>query len=182
MKKTLKRRDATEDLSSVDLAAWTHNTNVMVSGYTPLQLMTGKSVMYPGIAQGNEATESMYENEGVRRIMEGHFEVGKKFRELEFGSKIEKAANSRMQGFEDMVIEKDDRVFYQTQNEKAWLGPAKALNVDKNWVWISGNGDYKKVPKCNVKLSTKKDTVDFEDVEDEKEETEERIRMRSMTK
>ena len=81
-----------------------------------------------------------------------------------------------------MVIEKDDRVFYQTQNEKAWLGPAKVLNVDKNWVWISGNGDYKKVPKCNVKLSTKKDTVYFEDVEDEKEETVEKMRMRSMTK
>ena len=41
---------------AVEMAAWTHNTNVMVSSYTPLQLMTGKSVTYPGISQGNEAT------------------------------------------------------------------------------------------------------------------------------
>ena len=34
-------------------ACWTHNTNVMVSGYNPLTLMTGKSVVIPGISTGN---------------------------------------------------------------------------------------------------------------------------------
>ena len=46
-------------------------------------------------------------------------------------------------------------VFYQTNNEKAWLGPAKVMDVDKNWVFIAGNGDIKKVPKCNVILNMK---------------------------
>ena len=41
-------------------------------------------------------TESMLEDEGVQRIIEGYFEVLKNFRELEFGGKIEKAANSRI--------------------------------------------------------------------------------------
>ena len=57
------------------------------------------------------AAESMFEDEGVRRIMEGHFEIGKKFRELEFGAKIDKAAGARMKGFEDMIIEKNDKVY-----------------------------------------------------------------------
>ncbi len=60
-----------------------------------------------------------------------------------------------MKGFENMVIQKDYKVFYQTNNEKAWLGPAKVLDVDKNWILIAGNGDIKKVPKCNVKLNVK---------------------------
>ena len=77
-------------------------------------------------------TESMYEDEAVRKIMENHFEVGRKFRELEFGVKLDKAMSARMKGFEDMIIQKDDKVFYQTNNEKAWLGPTKVLNVDKN--------------------------------------------------
>ena len=71
----------------VEMVAWTHNMNAIVSGFTPLQVMTGKSVTYPGISQGNKAMESVFEYEGVRHIMEGHFEVGKKFRELEFWSK-----------------------------------------------------------------------------------------------
>ena len=46
---------------------------------------------------------------------------------------------------------KNYEVFYQTQNEKAWL--EKVTDVDKNRVWIAGNSDLKKVPKCNVKFS-----------------------------
>ena len=48
----------------------------------------------------------MFEDEGAQRIIEGHFKVRKKFRELEFGGKIEKAANARMRVYENMVIEK----------------------------------------------------------------------------
>ena len=75
--------------------------------------------------------------------MEKHFEISKEFREIVFGSKIDKALSARMKGFENMVIQKDDMVFYQTNNEKAWLGPAKVMDVDKNWVFIAGNGDIK---------------------------------------
>ena len=63
--------------------------------------------------------------------------------------------DARMKGFENMVIQKDDKVFYQTNNEKAWLGPTKVLDVDKNWIFVAGNGDIKKVPKCNVILNVR---------------------------
>jgi hypothetical protein len=56
-------------------------------------------------------------------------------------------------------------VFYQTSNEKAWLGPAKVLDVDKNWIFVAGNGEMKKIPKCNVKLNVK-----VNNEEEEKEE------------
>ena len=68
------------------------------------------------------ATESMYEDEAVREAIEKHFEIAKEFREIEFGSKIDKAINARMKGFENMIIQRDDMVFYQTNNEKALLG------------------------------------------------------------
>ena len=41
------------------MASWTHNTNVNVKGFKPLQLMTGKSVMIPGLTIGNFATDCM---------------------------------------------------------------------------------------------------------------------------
>ena len=141
----------------------------MVSGYNPLTLMTGKCVVIRGISTGNIATESRFEDEAVRETMENHFEIAKEFREIEFGSKIDKAINARMKGFENMVIQKDDKVFYQTNNEKAWLGPAKVLDVDKNWIFIAGNGDIKKVPKCNVKLNMKASN-DSKDLEEDKED------------
>ena len=57
------------------------------------------------------ATESRFEDEAVRETMENRFEIAKQFREIEFGSKIDKAMRARMKGYEDMVIQKGDMVF-----------------------------------------------------------------------
>ena len=141
---------------AVDIASWTYNTNIMVSGFTPLQLIKGKSLIFPGLSLGNEVTESMFEDEGVRTIIERQREVGKKFREYEFGRKLETATSARAKGYENIVIESGDEVYYQTQNEKTWLGTSKVKKVEKNWVWIVANGDLKKVPKCNVRLYRKR--------------------------
>ena len=74
---------------AVMMAAWTHDTNVNVHGQTPLHLVTGKSVIYPGLTIGNVATEYLYDDEGVRKIMKRHYEVMKNFREAEFSRKLE---------------------------------------------------------------------------------------------
>ena len=45
-----KLRMEDENLSlqtAVKMAAWTHNTSVNILGYSPLQLVTGKSVVLP---------------------------------------------------------------------------------------------------------------------------------------
>ena len=36
---------------------------------------------------------------------------------------------------EDFIAKKGDSVFYQTNNEKAWLVSAKLTDIDKNWVY-----------------------------------------------
>ena len=79
--------------------------------------------------------------------------------------------DERMRGFENMVIQKNDKVFYQTNNKKAWLGPVEVTDVDNNYVFVKTNGDRRKVPKCNVKLNVKNGDGDDEILEaDDKEE------------
>ena len=80
---------------AVNMSAWTHNTNVNTLGFTPLQLVTGKNVVFPGISTGNIATESLYDDEGVRRIMERHRMLMKEFREQEFSRKLEKVSKTK---------------------------------------------------------------------------------------
>ena len=41
-----------------------------------------------------------------------------------------------MKGYENMVIQKGDEVFYQTNNENAWLGPVEVTDVDDNYVFL----------------------------------------------
>ena len=68
----------------VDMASWTHNTNVNVLGFQPLQLVTGKSVMILGLRMGDMATDYLYDDEMIRNIMEHHYMMMREFRELEF--------------------------------------------------------------------------------------------------
>ena len=74
--------------------------------------MTGKSIVLPGLTTGNEATDSLYDNETVRQIMERHFELMKEFREAEFTRKLEKENNTRSKGYKDVILKEGDWVFY----------------------------------------------------------------------
>ena len=93
---------------AVDMASWTHNTNMNVLGFQPLQLVTGKSVMIPGLTMGDMATDSLYDDEMIRNIMEHHYIMMKEFRELEFSKKLRRASKTRMKGYEDIKISEGD--------------------------------------------------------------------------
>ena len=56
------------------------------------------------------ATEFLYNDERVGRIIERHCEISEMYREQEFGQKLEKAAIARMKGDEDVMIEGQDWV------------------------------------------------------------------------
>ena len=51
--------------SLVKAAAWAHNSSLNKLGYTPLQLVTRKSVTLQGINTGNTRTESMTDCEAM---------------------------------------------------------------------------------------------------------------------
>ena len=127
---------------AVDMASWTHNTNVNIFGFHPLQLMIGKSVMIPGLTMGNMAMDSVYDDEMIRNIMEWHYMMMKEFRELEFSQKLRKASITRMKGYEDVQITTGDLVFYQYDDKKAWPGPEKVCTVNGGDILIFANGNF----------------------------------------
>ena len=66
---------------AVMMASWTHNTNVNIHGFTPMQLATSKNVTFPGVPSGYIVTESLYDDERVKKIMERHDYINKIIRE-----------------------------------------------------------------------------------------------------
>ena len=127
--------------------------------------MTGKSVMIPGLTMGNLATDSMADDEMVRNIMERHYLLMKEFRMLEFSGKLRKANKTRSKGYEDIIIDAGDLVFYQYEDKKAWLGPEKVFAVNGGDIFIFANGNLRKVPRCNVQLSEKKEEIEKDETE-----------------
>ena len=74
--------------SFVKAATCTHNTSVNKLGYSPLQLVTGKSVTLPILTTGNTGTESMTDCEAVQRTMENLYKIEAKFREADMKKKL----------------------------------------------------------------------------------------------
>ena len=86
---------------AVDMASWAHNPNVNVLGFQPLPLVTGKSLMIPGLTMGDMATDSLYDDEMIRKILEHYHIMMKEFRELEYSTKLKGAIKTRIKGYED---------------------------------------------------------------------------------
>ena len=57
------------------------------------------------------ATESLYDDEAIRRIMERHHEILKEYRQVEFTKKLERAKETRSKGYEDTILKAGDVVF-----------------------------------------------------------------------
>ena len=83
------------------MASWTHNPNVNVLGFQPLPLVTGRSLMIPGLTMGDMATDSLYDDEMIRKILERYHIMMKEFRELEYSTKLRRAIKTRIKGYED---------------------------------------------------------------------------------
>merc|ERR1712243_93487 len=88
--------------SLVKAAAWTHNTSVNKLGYTPLQLVTGKSVTLPGLTTGNESTESMTDCEAVQRTLETLNRITYELHEEEMRKKSKDCQDVRTQAYQHL--------------------------------------------------------------------------------
>ena len=175
VKKVMEENNTITLEEAVSKAAWHHNTNITVKGYAPLQLLTGKAVIVPGITSGNIATESVIsESEAVRRHIENQKEVNKEYRQIEYGEKLKIALNARNAAFNDYLYTPGEKVFYQHRGGKQWFGPASVEKMEGRSVWILANGDMKKVASCHLQpYGTPRTSVDDEkeDMPEAKDDT-----------
>ena len=167
VKKVMEENDSISLEEAVSKAAWCHNTNITVKGYAPLQLLTGRAVVVPGITNGNVATESLIsESEAVRRHIENQKEINKKYREVEYGEKLKVALNARNASFNNYLYTPGEKVFYQHKGGKQWFGPATVEKMEGRSVWILANGDMKKVASCHLQPYGTWRTLDSDENED----------------
>jgi hypothetical protein len=169
--------------TAVNMASWAHNTNVNILGYDPMSLVTGKSVTFPGVTTGNIATESGFDSDNIKHIMDNHHKVTRAFREAEYTSKINKISEIPSKPFTRTTLEEGDFMFYQDLLKINWLGPVKVFTQCGENVWVWAQGDLKKVAKCKIMLYKNKYGDDIEPVVIELDDDEDiGAQTRSMTK
>ena len=82
--------------------------------------------------------------------MERHHDVMKEFREIEYSTKLKKAAVQQNKKFNEIKYEEDDWVFYQEKDKKAWHGPVRVHAHRDRDVFVFANGDLKKIADCRI--------------------------------
>ena len=128
IKKLMEEKKVPLNDSLIKAAAWAHNSSVNKLGYTPLQLVTRKSVTLPGLTRGNDRTESMMDCEAVQQTMERLTNTVSKFCEAEIQKKLRECQGLRIQQYQHFgrYIE-GDRVLYHPMQGNSWIGLAGVL-------------------------------------------------------
>ena len=102
IKKLMEEKKTTLSDSLIKAAAWTHNTSINKLGYSPLQLVTGKSVTLPGLTTGNVSTESMTDCEAVQRILETLNKTVSEFCEADMRMKLKEYQGKQTQVYQHL--------------------------------------------------------------------------------
>ena len=136
--------------AAVALAGWCHNTNVNKLGYSPMQLVTEKSVVFPGLTTGNMSTDSAFDSEYVQRIMSRHTKMMGEFQIAEYNDKLHSVLKKNGKSWQHVKYKQGDLVYVQFQNKKSWSGPVKVFAQDGADVWIFHNGNLTKLATCRV--------------------------------
>ena len=86
-------------------------------------MVTGKSVTLPGLATGNEATESMTDCEAVQRTIETLNRITSEFCEADMRRKLKECQGIRTQAYKHIgdYVE-GDKVWYQPMNDNSCHG------------------------------------------------------------
>ena len=103
--------------SLVKAASWTHDTNLNKLGYTPLQLVIGKSCNLLGLKRCNVASERVSDTEALQIVMERILNTAAEFREAEMCLKLKDCQKVGIRKYQHQgpYIE-GDKVWYQYQD------------------------------------------------------------------
>ena len=135
---------------AVNIAAWSHNTNVNKLGYSPMQLQLGKAVTLPGFTEGSIVTDSKFENELVEKLILNAKNAIKNFNIENFKQKITEAAATRVPRYRGRKYQNGEEVYIQREDLKRWSGPVRVVFHDSPNVWVMFNGNLIKLAECKV--------------------------------
>ena len=118
--KKVMETDRKIDLSkAVAMVGWTHNSNINKTEYSPLQLVTGKSVVLPGLSFSTPPTMSSFDADNIKSIIMGHYLMMREYTQAEFSKKLLEISDQRRAYYQDMRYSTGDKIFYQDRLDKA---------------------------------------------------------------
>ena len=149
-------------------AVWARNMEIGRHGLSPFQVMYGRAPRVPGILDGNLVTDGkVTESEIMRHHFRRQEKAREALRQADASSRLKEAIKSRIQPYLDQVYERGDQVLFLNKDDE-WDGPGKVQATESKTVWITHNGQMKKVASCRLRPWTEdQEESDEESTEEE---------------
>ena len=152
-------------------ALWARNMEIGRHGLSPFQVMYGRSPRVPGILEGDPVTDGKVTDSDIIR---NHFRRQEKAREAlrqaDASSRIREAIKSRIQPYHDQVYERGDQVLFLNKDDE-WDGPGMVQGIESKSIWITHNGQMKKVASCRMRpwIEEQEESTSDEDITTDEE-------------
>lgn len=132
-----------------------------VYGYSPNQLVFGKSVALPSVqtdkppAQNSTCTSEYLANNlnALHKARQAHIQQ-------ESCERLRRALSRKTRSYSDTVFSNGDSVYYWRNNSNEWHGPAKVLGKDGQQCLLKHGGIYVRVHPCRMQLVSPKQDLD----------------------
>ena len=177
---TMKKTQEDARCSLETALAWAvcaKNSLQNVFGYSPNQLVLGRSVNLPSVAQDKlPALEKpeLIQSDLVRENLNALHKARENFIKSEASERIRRALRHNVRTYAEEIFNPGEKVYFRCRNDKWWRGPAKVLGKESNFVLIRQGASYFRCHPCNlIKVNPGDDHLMAKENKNEKSEADE---------
>ena len=152
-------------------AVWARNMEIGRYGLSPFQVVYGRAPSIPGVLDGDVLTDGrVTDSEVIRNHFRRQDKARESLRQADTNSRIKDAIKSRIQPYHDQIYEKGDKVIYLNKDDD-WDGPGEVQAIESKTIWITQNGQLKKVASCRLRpwIEESESSESEESTDDEEE-------------
>ena len=148
--KIMLENPAMSPQDAVNQASFSKNSDINRSGFSPLQLMMGKSPGFPGLAEANPASSNIDSANKYMKTLKNIDQARIKFRETECDTKLKKAIGEKINPNVERFYNIGDPVFFYDQKKKHWKKATALIRLGKT-VYLKFGNYLRRVAVDNVR-------------------------------
>ena len=136
----IRAENPTMDIqTSINHAAFAKNSEVNVSGFSPLQVIMGQNPSFPGLAEANEASCNFDSSSKIMRALKNIDNVRVKYRENDCNEKLKKTRSQRINPCVEKHYDMGEPVIFRDSKRKEWKHGTALVRYGKTLYLKFGN-------------------------------------------
>ena len=124
---------------AINHAAFAKNSDINVSGFTPLQIIMGQNPSFPGLAETTPASSNLDSSSKIMKALKNIDDVRVKYRTHDCDEKLKKVRTQKINPFVEKNYNMGDPVLFRDTKKKEWKHGTALVRFGKTLYLKFGN-------------------------------------------